>query len=235
MVGFCGSRALPASAEDSALVSGVVGSVLAAFPRRGVAVGCAVGGDALVVSSALALGASSRLRVFAAFGPVCPPWPAPASLLPARLPLSPRSPAWQAPSPPAPPSPGGPGAVPRSPSPGASSPARLALVSAVAASGAGRGFVGFVSSSCPAGLIPVPFALGLLLRVRVRIVGLPRARLGPRLPVVVFPVGAQASAGPESVFPVSWGSWVPLASSGSDSAWTSGFRLGPASPALFGR
>ena len=31
-----------------------------------------------------------------------------------------------------------------------------ALVSAVAASGAGRGFVGFVSSPCPAGLVPSP-------------------------------------------------------------------------------
>ena len=30
MVGFCGCRSLPASAEVSALVSGVVGSVLAA-------------------------------------------------------------------------------------------------------------------------------------------------------------------------------------------------------------
>jgi hypothetical protein len=76
MVGFCGSRSLPASAGVSALVSGVVGSVLAAVPRRGVAVGCAICADALVVSSALALGASSRLRVFAAFGPVSPPWPA---------------------------------------------------------------------------------------------------------------------------------------------------------------
>jgi hypothetical protein len=71
MVGFCGSRALPVSAADSALVSGVVGSVLSG--GRGVAVGCAVGADALVVSSVLALGASSWLRVFAAFGHVSPP------------------------------------------------------------------------------------------------------------------------------------------------------------------
>ena len=63
----------------SALVSGVVSSVLAGVPRRGVAVGCAVGADALVVSSALALGASSRLRVFAAFGPVSPPASLPAA------------------------------------------------------------------------------------------------------------------------------------------------------------
>jgi hypothetical protein len=81
MVGFCGSRALPVSAADTALVSGVVSSVLAGVPRRGVAVGCAVGADALVVSSVLALGASSRPRVFAAFGPVSPP----ASLHAARV------------------------------------------------------------------------------------------------------------------------------------------------------
>ena len=56
----CATRSrggVPRSA-DSALVSGVVGSVLAAVPRRGVAVGCAIGADALVVSSALAAGAS---------------------------------------------------------------------------------------------------------------------------------------------------------------------------------
>jgi hypothetical protein len=120
MVGFCGSRDLPVSAADSALVAGVVGSVLAGLPRRGVALGCAVGGDALVVSSALAVGASSRLRVFAAFGPVSPPWPAARVLLPARLPPSQ---AWPKPSPQAPSSHGGPGAVPRFPSPAASPPA----------------------------------------------------------------------------------------------------------------
>ena len=72
MVDFCGSRALQAlasaSASVSVLVTGVVRSVLAG--GRGVAAGCALGGDALVVSAALAAGASSRLSVFAAFGPV---------------------------------------------------------------------------------------------------------------------------------------------------------------------
>lgn len=53
-----------------------MGSVLAASPRRGVEVGCSTGADALVLSTALALGASSRLQVFAAFGPISPPWPA---------------------------------------------------------------------------------------------------------------------------------------------------------------
>ena len=74
MVGFCGSRGLPTSATNSALVAGVVGSVLAGVPSRRVAVRCAVGTDALVVSAALALGASSQLRVFAVFGPVSRPF-----------------------------------------------------------------------------------------------------------------------------------------------------------------
>jgi len=73
MVGFCGSRALSSNAEILTLVAGVVGSVLAG--GREVAVGCAVGGDDLVVSSSLAAGASSRLRVFAVFGPVSPSLP----------------------------------------------------------------------------------------------------------------------------------------------------------------
>src|SRR5215211_7041451 len=105
MVGFCGSRALPCTAEVSALVADVVGSVLSG--GRWVAVGCATGGDALVLSSALAAGASSRVRVFAAFGPASP--------LPALLPPFPRSPAWPRPSQQAPPSRGGVGEGPRFP------------------------------------------------------------------------------------------------------------------------
>lgn len=76
LVGFCGSRSLPS--PSSALVSRVVGAVLAAPGDRGVAVGCCVGADQAVISSVLAVpGAASRLSVFAAFGPVSPPWPAP--------------------------------------------------------------------------------------------------------------------------------------------------------------
>ena len=73
LIGFCGSRSLPASATP--LVAGVVSSVLSS--RRSVAVGCCVGADACVLRAVLAAGAAPRLCVFAAFGPVSPPWPAP--------------------------------------------------------------------------------------------------------------------------------------------------------------
>ncbi len=226
LVGFCGSRALPASAP--ALVAGVVRSVLAA--GRGVAVGCALGADAAVLSSALRAGAASRLSVFAAFGPVSPAFlgsPAPhvrapgasrscssvsgvAEALAAGAPVS-----WWS---------GGGPAVPLRSRLAARS---AALVSAVAASSpAGRGFVGFVSSRpCPAGLLPsrsrsacfsgsgsgswasLAFAAGL------------------GLPLVVFPLGSGEAPAP--VLPASWGSWVPCAG-----AFSGGFRLSPASPPL---
>ena len=220
LVDFCGSRALPVSAADTALVAGVVGSVLAAVPRRGVVVGCAIGGDALVVSSVLAAGASSRLLVFAAFGPVSPPWPAARVFAPgasssissvsgvAAALAAGASVSWWA---------GG--------GPSVHLATRLAsrssaLVSAVASSGASRGFVGFVSSPCPAGLghssslsacfsgsgsgswasLALAAGLGLL--------------------VVVFPVGLPASALP------AWaGSWAPVAG-----AWSGGSRFVPAPP-----
>jgi hypothetical protein len=231
MVGFCGSRDLPASATDSALVSRVVGSVLAGVPRRDVAVGCAVGGGGLVVSSALALGASSRIRVFAAFGPVSPPWPAARVHAPgasssvssvsgvAGALAAGASVSWWA------------GGGPSVPLAGRLASRSAALVSAVAASGAGRGLVGLVSSSCPAGLGPSSspsecfsgYGSGSWASLALA------AGLG--LPVVVFPVGALASTGSAGVLPASWGSWISLGSSGS--AWSGGFRLVPASPELF--
>ena len=136
------------------MVAGVVGSVLSG--GREVTVGLAVGGDDLVVSSALAAGASSRLHVFAAFGPVSPPWPSARVSAPgASSSLSSVSAvagalaagacvSWWS---------GGGPAVPLT---GLLASRSAALVSAVAASGAGRGFVGFVSLPCPAGLIPSP-------------------------------------------------------------------------------
>jgi len=69
LIGFCGSRSLPASARP--LVTGVVSSVLSS--RRSLAVGCCVGADACVLRAVLAAGAAPRLCVFAAFGPVSPP------------------------------------------------------------------------------------------------------------------------------------------------------------------
>ena len=65
VVMVCGSRSLSASAVP--LVNQVVQSLLSA--GRGIAVGCAAGADATVVSSVLAAGAGSQLQVFAAFGP----------------------------------------------------------------------------------------------------------------------------------------------------------------------
>jgi hypothetical protein len=233
MVGFCGSRDLPASATNSALVSGVVGSVLAGAPRRGVAVGCSVGGDALVVSSALALGAFSRLRIFAAFGPVSPPWPAARVFAPgasssvssvsgvARALVAGASVSWWA---------GGGPAVPLA---GRLASRSATLVSAVAASGAGRGFVGFVSSPCPAGLGPSPSPSACFSGSGSGAWASLALASGIGLPVVVFPVGELASASPAGALPASWGSWAPLGLSGSSSAWSGGFRLVPASPDLF--
>lgn len=63
MVGFAGSRSLPSSAGG--LVSSVVGAVVASGSP--VAVGCCAGADALVLRSALAVGASVSL--FAVGGP----------------------------------------------------------------------------------------------------------------------------------------------------------------------
>ena len=124
MLGFCGSRDLPVSSADSALVAGVVGSVLAALPRRGVAVGCAVGGEAPSSSPQHSPWARPPGHMSSPRSAPSPrPGPPLVSLLPTRLPPSLRSPAWQAPSPPAPPSPGGAGVVPQSPWPAGSLPA----------------------------------------------------------------------------------------------------------------
>lgn len=234
LVGFCGSRAFSASGSISSLVAGVVGSVLDAPGGRGVAVGCALGGDALVLSSALAAGAASRLSVFAAFGPVSPP----ASLSAARVSApgasssvssvsgvaaalaAGASVSWWA---------GGGPAVPLA---GRLASRSAALVSAVAVSGAGRGFVGFVSSTCPVGLVPSASPSVCFSGHGSGSWGSLALAAGLGLPIVVFPVEPLASL---SALPASWGSWSPLASPGSGSAWSGGFRLVPASPALFGR
>jgi hypothetical protein len=65
VVGFCGSGALPSSAQP--LVAACVQGWLAAGAQ--VAVGCAAGADAAVVSAVLSAGAASRLTVFCAFAP----------------------------------------------------------------------------------------------------------------------------------------------------------------------
>ncbi len=229
MVGFCGSRALPSSAEVSALIAGVLGSVLSG--GREVAVGCSAGGDALVLASALAAGASSQLRVFAAFGPVSPPRPgarvfAPgasssvssvpgvASALAAGACVS-----WWS---------GGGPAVPLA---GRLASRSQALVSAVTASGAGHGFVGFVSSACPAGLVPSPSPSACFSGFGSGSWSSLALASGLGLPVVVFPVGALVPVG-DLTLPTSWpGSWTALSG-----AWSGGFRFvsdPPPQPSLF--
>jgi len=229
LVGFCGSRSLPASA--SALVAGVVGSVLGAPGGRGVCVGCALGGDALVVSSVLRAGASgaARLSVFAAFGPISPALASPGQPAPrvsapgasrsvssvsgvAAALAAGASVSWWA---------GGGEHVPLA---GRLASRSSALVRAVASSGseAGAGFVGFVSSPCPAGVAPSPSpsrcfsGSGSGSWASLALV----AGLG--LPVVVFPLAGVP-------LPSSWpGSWSPCSS-----AFAGGFRFVPAAAPLF--
>ena len=219
LVGFCGSRSLPPS--SSALVASIVGSVLRS--GRGVAAGCALGADALVVSSVLAVpGVASRLSVFAAFGPVSPPWPAPrvsapgASLSVSSVPgvasalAAGASVSWWS---------GGGPAVPLA---GRLASRSSALVRAVASSGPGAGFVGFVSSPCPAGVVPSPSPSRCFSGAGSGSWATLALAAGLGLPVVVFPIGFASSVLPIS----SWGgSWAPLTG-----AWSGGFRfVSPAS------
>jgi len=133
LVGFVGSRSLPASAAP--LVGRAVRAVLASGVRL-VAVGCASGADRLALAAALSA-APGRVRVFAAFGP-SGAGSVPVSSV-AGVSAAARAGArvsWWA---------GGPASLPAR--------ARLArrasaLVSAVAASGPGAGLVCFLS--CPA-------------------------------------------------------------------------------------
>lgn len=64
LVGFCGSRSLPASAQP--LVSSVVSAVLSGSSAH-LAVGCSVGADSLVLSS-VPFSSFPRVSVFSAFG-----------------------------------------------------------------------------------------------------------------------------------------------------------------------
>lgn len=104
-----------------------------------------------------------------------------------------------------------------------------AFVSAVASSGAGCGLVAFVSSACPAGLLPsssasrcfAGFGSGSWASVSLAV--------GLGVPVVVFPC-VLAGVSPLSVLPSSWsGSWVSAGSG----VWSLGFRFVPSvSPLL---
>ena len=225
LVGFCGSRCLPGSA--SVLVAGVVGSVLGAPGGRGVGVGCALGADALVVSSVLARGpaAAPRLSLFAAFGPVSPASlgsPAPCVSAPgassavssvsgvAAALAAGASVSWWA---------GGGPAVPLA---GRLASRSAALVRAVASSGPGAGFVGFVSSPWPTGVAPSPSPSRCFSGSGSGSWASLALAAGLGLPVVVFPLAG-------APLPSSWpGSWSPCSG-----AFAGGFRFVPAAAPLF--
>ncbi len=224
LIGFCGSRSLPAS--QAPRLAGVVASVLAS--HRPLAVGCCVGVDAAVVRQALRAGAAPRLSVFCAFGPISPPWPAArvsapgasssvssvsgvAAALAAGASVSP----WA----------GGGSAVPLA---GRLAGRSAALVSAVAASGPGCGFVAFVSSECPPHLRPSASPAVVFSGHGSGSWGSLALAVGLALPVVVFPFDPSGyGAGP--ALPSFWGGvWVPIERPG----WVGGFRFVSDSPTL---
>lgn len=103
----------------------------------------------------------------------------------------------------------------------------VALVRAVAASGPGAGFVGFVASPCPAGLVPCasPFSgLGSGSWASLALA----AWLG--LPVVVFWCGGGWGAS----LPLSWGVWSPVSAGPFAGGWllSPAFRRGARARAL---
>ena len=191
VVMVCGSRSLSSSAAS--IVNQVVHSLLSA--GRGIAVGCAAGADAAVVSSVLAAGAGSRLKIYAAFGPGGAGTAGRLSALSvvsqaaaSGVPVS-----WWA---------GGPASVPLR---GRLASRSLACVRSVLGSGAGAGLVAFVSvlpsRSWGSGAFP-SCGSGSWSSVAAA------AKLG--LPVVVFPVGALVGVASAQlpVLPVSvGGSW----------------------------
>jgi len=202
-VGFVGSRGL--SSRWSALVGRVVASVARA--GRGVAVGCAVGGDALALRACFSGGALRvpAVRVFAAFGPGgAGSWRCSAVRLVSSVARFPSAFGWA-----------GRGlrvVVSWWAGGGASVPlvARLrarssALVSFVAGSGSGAGLVAFVvggPSRSPGSWRSV------------------RLAVAAGLPVVVFPCGCSVSCFPS----LGAGRWVRAGRG----VWASGWRWVPA-------
>lgn len=209
VVMLCGSRSLPSSLP---LVGQVAGALLGAGSV--LAVGCAAGADAAVVSSVVAAGAATQLQLLVvggasgagfagrwsavsgvhaavAAGASVAWWAGGSSLVPVRVRLARRS---------------------------------LACVQVAAAGGQGSGLVAFVSSlpsrgfgsgawpSCGSGSWSSTAAA---------------ARLG--LPVVVFPVAQLAGVSVSSLPALpGGGSWVPVG----HGAFIGGFRWVPA-PSLF--
>ena len=185
---LAGSRDLPAAWAPR--VAAVARSVLAG--GRGVAVGCAAGADAFALQAALAFPgvSAASLAVFAVGGPDGAGfWAASAYPLAARAALvAPGCVRWWA---------GGPVSRPLV--------ARLvarsaAAVSLAAASGAGAGFVAFVTS---------PGSRGACRSARLA------ARLG--LPVILFPCGFAPARLPA----LAAGRWAPVAEAG---VWAGAWR-----------
>jgi hypothetical protein len=198
LIGFAGSRFLPPGTAD--LIVQVVASLL----RRGcgLAVGCAVGADAAVISAAVAAGAAARLAVFAAFGVAgAGAWHGSAVAAVQSAASAGASVAWLA---------GGDLRVPL--------PGRLAQRSAamVAACAGGGGLVAFPAAACPTGLLPAgrwqPSGSGTWSSLALA--------AGIGLTVVVFPLGWPADQLP------AWpGDWSPAGATG---VWAAGWRFSPA-------
>lgn len=211
LVGFCGSRVLPPATLS--LVRSVVCALGAA--GRGLAAGCCVGADAAVLSAALEIGAP--LAVFCAFGPGgAGAGAASAVRTVARAARSGASVTWWA------------GGGPQVPLRGRLAQRSLALVQAVAASGAGCGLVAFVG-----GPPPRPFGSGAWPACGSGSWSSVAAAVRVGVPVVVFPAGEWAappgpplSGGWMAVCPAlpsldDGGRWVPA---GSGKIWGRGWR-----------
>jgi hypothetical protein len=105
----------------------------------------------------------------------------------------------------------------------------VALVRAVAASGAGAGFAGFVSAPCPAGLVPSPSASACFSGLGSGSWASLALAAGLGLPVVVFWCGGGWGAS----LPLSWGVWSPVAVGPFAGGWllSPRFRRGAAASA----
>ncbi len=102
----------------------------------------------------------------------------------------------------------------------------VACVRAVAASGAGAGFAGFVSSPCPPSVSPSASPGRAFCGAGSGSWASLALAAGLGLPVVVF----WCAAGP-ACLPAAWGAWVLVGGSG---PWGAGWRLVPAAARLPG-
>lgn len=232
LVGFTGPRDL--GAQWSPLVAQLVQAVLAA--GRGVAVGDARGLDRFVRQRSVQAGHqptvfSPRVGEAASFCPCFQVLPAPPGV-PSRF-SSPRPTVRVSFSGP----PGGKvQVVTTKPLPFAVALARrsAAMVSAVRASGAGAGVLGFLSRPCPAHprtgklLLPAPSSTRCFAGFGSGTWATLAFAVGVGLPVVVFPCGLGRAA-----LPSHWGgTWQAAAASG---PWSLGYRFVPVAGAALGQ